>query len=328
MTIAAPLGYSDRVHEGPRSSKPPLRDAERPISLPPKLGGEDMTASVGTERARSLAPKPLLMVISGPSLGSQLELGEAVVDIGRHGSCGLVIASSSVSRRHARVEPAANGYLLRDLGSKNGTTVRGRRIIVHDLADGDVFEVGKAAIKYAALGNPEAGYYRKLVAISATDSLTGASNRRYFDEALSLHLVRTTTSKQPLSLILFDLDHFKNINDELGHTAGDEVLRQVTQTVRGQVRASDILARVGGEEFAVICIGADPGAAARLAERIRAAVASQQIRIADRLLSVTISLGVSTVKQRTGSVADLYKAADGALYESKRSGRNRVTISD
>jgi diguanylate cyclase (GGDEF)-like protein len=287
---------------------------------------EQTTALVLSERPRAGNRVPMVMIISGPNIGSQAELGSTPLDIGRHPSCGLVIASSSVSRRHASIEPVDGGHLIRDLDSKNGTLVNGTRVASQMLCDGDLVKVGKAVIKFAALGNLDATYYRKLAEISATDSLTGAANRRFFDDTLRLTAARAGAAGQALSLVLFDFDHFKRINDDIGHVAGDHVLREATRLVRQQIRGTDLLARVGGEEFAILCPGAHEGTAVELAEKIRCAVELSDIRFGGQRIVVTVSMGVAVLPPSTDpDAAALYGRADAALYASKRGGRNRVT---
>lgn len=157
---------------------------------------------------------------------------------------------------------------------------------------------------------------------SLTDALTGAANRRAFDARVRAEWDRLARDREPLSLILLDIDHFKHFNDAFGHLAGDEVLRQVVPAVQRVIRGTDLLARWGGEEFAVLMPRMDPTAALRTAERIRRAIADHPWNGQ----GVTASLGVATCVPRPDEdVHLLTAAADAALYRSKGAGRNRAT---
>lgn len=160
----------------------------------------------------------------------------------------------------------------------------------------------------------------------ALDPLLGIANRRHFDVRLEEELKRCLRNGQPLSLILFDLDHFKQVNDTYLHQAGDEVLKSVTRLMRKCLRSSDVLARYGGEEFGVICPETDQEGAISLAERMRESLECLEIRHRDIVLHMTASFGVATIEDARDvrGPDDLVDVADHHLFESKRSGRNQV----
>jgi diguanylate cyclase (GGDEF)-like protein len=160
--------------------------------------------------------------------------------------------------------------------------------------------------------------------IAQTDHLTGAATRRGFTLELDKEIARTRRSGRTSSLVLLDVDHFKMVNDTYGHPVGDEVLRKLTECILMILRKGDVLGRLGGEEFGILLPGTDIEAAFECAERIRQAVAEKPL-VQEPALHVTISLGVSAQSLMTTS-ADWMLAADGALYEAKRSGRNRTCI--
>lgn len=163
----------------------------------------------------------------------------------------------------------------------------------------------------------------RLLAWATTDALTGLVNRRAFEEVLTRETALVDRIDRPVSLILCDIDHFKGFNDTFGHPAGDEVLRQVASTIRGCCRTSDVAARIGGEELAVLLPGTETEGALTLAERIRSAIAEGPWH----LHPVTVSVGVATMGPKDGMVAPpLYEAADRALYQAKRDGRNQVVV--
>jgi len=164
--------------------------------------------------------------------------------------------------------------------------------------------------------------------LGMTDPLTGAYNRRYFDQRLLEETDRALRSGQPLACMMLDVDHFKQINDGFGHAAGDVVLREMTRHIKAQLRASDVMARYGGEEFAVLLTQTEIGAALAIAERIRQKVADARYAAAGgTTLAATLSIGVATLDRERhagSSGAGLVAEADAALYQAKNGGRNRV----
>ncbi len=157
-----------------------------------------------------------------------------------------------------------------------------------------------------------------------TDRLTGLTNRRGWDEDLARESARQRAQGWPLSVLVIDLDHFKKLNDSRGHAAGDTALAQVASVLRASARKTDMVARLGGEEFGVILPGCPTGEAARIAEELRRCVEqeAQQWEAA-----VTVSVGVASVPEHSVAGEGLVRAADEALYAAKRAGRNRVAVS-
>jgi diguanylate cyclase (GGDEF)-like protein len=162
--------------------------------------------------------------------------------------------------------------------------------------------------------------------MAEVDGLTGICNHRHFKMLLSREAERSRATSQPLALLMADVDHFKRVNDTHGHPAGDAVLRHVAATLARRLRRSDVLARYGGEEFAVLLPGTDAGAAAKLAEDLRAEVEREPARLPlpQTSLSITLSLGVAALPGDADNELRLLEAADRALYQAKREGRNRV----
>jgi diguanylate cyclase (GGDEF)-like protein len=162
----------------------------------------------------------------------------------------------------------------------------------------------------------------KLEELATHDALTGVFNRRKLDEVMQAEIERTKRYGSPLSLVILDADHFKRVNDRFGHEAGDQALVALAQELRAGIRAVDVLARWGGEEFIVLCPAIDLGEAAELAERLRAGAAALDLGPTGRL---TISLGVA--QYRVGeAMRELFGRADAALYRAKRRGRDRVEL--
>ena len=167
---------------------------------------------------------------------------------------------------------------------------------------------------------------RELDLEAATDPLTGAHNRRFFREMAQKEISRSKRTRRPLSLVLIDIDHFKQVNDNHGHLAGDRVLAEVSRLGRDIVRGSDTFARFGGEEFVLLLPGADKSAAASVAETLRAGISAHRFEHGGVQLRVTISAGVATLDYRDGDsdLDSLIEKADGALYQAKEGGRNAV----
>ncbi len=159
---------------------------------------------------------------------------------------------------------------------------------------------------------------------ATTDPLTGLHNRRYFEGALQKFLDQFNAAKATLGLLVFDLDHFKKVNDTHGHDAGDMVLREVALRLKAITRENDIVARIGGEEFAVITPYANMEQLLAVAERYRSMIGALNIPVGNVILKPTISIGVATNSSGVQHAADLFKAADQKLYQAKREGRNRV----
>ncbi|PYE90109.1 GGDEF domain-containing protein [Phyllobacterium leguminum] len=162
-----------------------------------------------------------------------------------------------------------------------------------------------------------------LAQAALTDGLTGMQNRRYFDEALKEYLVQFGRIDKPVGLMILDLDHFKSVNDTYGHDMGDAVLREVAHCLKDYTRYHDVVARLGGEEFAIVVSNMEKEYLAKLAERIRKAVSEIALTVDDVPIKVTTSIGVAEW-DRQESWQDFYRRADQLLYQAKNMGRNRV----
>jgi diguanylate cyclase (GGDEF)-like protein len=262
---------------------------------------------------------------TGPTMGSRHPLAEAAVTVGRGEDCAIQIHDHSVSRRHARIEHGPDGFYVHDLQSTNGTFVNDRPATDSVLHDGDYLRVGNCIFRFLTGGNVEAEYHEEIYRLTIIDGLTQVHNQRYLVEFLDRELSRSARHQRPLALILFDIDWFKTINDELGHLGGDFTLRELAGCVKKTVRREDLFARYGGEEFALVLVETTQEGAVEVAERIRESVARHPFRFEDKPFALTISLGVAhTPGDAALTATSLLRQADDKLYQAKRSGRNRV----
>ena len=278
----------------------------------------------GKQRTRAL-----LTIVGGSSTGRVYPMREDETTIGRGKEAHIRLDDAGTSRLHARVVFTADGnYLLEDLGSTNGTFLRGKRIEREKLSSGDRIHIGPHVVmSFAILDSTAVRLTHQLYESSVRDPLTRAHNRRYLVERLAGEVAYARRHKATLGLLLFDLDWFKQVNDTHGHLAGDEVLRQIAALVIRMIRAEDIFARFGGEEFVVIVRGIEYANVARFAERIRAAVERLEIHAENVVLRVTISVGFATFDElpdveRTPD--GLLRIADERLYRAKTGGRNQT----
>ncbi|HEY1375694.1 MAG TPA: GGDEF domain-containing protein [Gemmataceae bacterium] len=262
---------------------------------------------------------------SGPDMGRRYPLGGRVVTLGRGEGCDVRIPDQSVSRNHARIDCALEGYDLADLQSTNGTFVNDQPVGTHRLNDGDYVRVGNCIYRFLAGGNVEADYHEEIYRLTIMDALTETHNKRSLFQFLDHELARSERHQRPLALVMFDIDHFKALNDRLGHLAGDATLRELAAAVRTHVRKVDLFARYGGEEFALVLPETTHDGAMACAEQVRSLVANHPFQFEGEAYQVTVSLGVAaTVGEASLTPATFIAQADANLYKAKHAGRNRV----
>ena len=253
------------------------------------------------------------------------ELRPDLTVIGRAEDCDIVLPDASISRMHAEVVRTQEGYKIRDLGSTNGTIVNDSPILSTILRAGDFIRLGNHLLKFLVADDIETQYHETVFSMMTTDALTGTLNKRFLLEVLARDNAHCERSHSQLSFILFDIDHFKQINDRHGHLVGDDILRNLPRRVKDAIRKEDLFARYGGEEFAVALTQTDRSTATSFAERIRATVADSRFETSAGDLPVTISVGVSTLEEIQGAdITKLIQRADERLYEAKSRGRNQV----
>jgi len=263
---------------------------------------------------------------SGPNMGRRYPLAQSPLVVGRGEDCDLCIADNSISRKHVRFESTLDGFRLTDLGSKNGTFVNDRQLDApRNLQDGDNIRIGNLLFRFLTGGNIEADYHEEIFRLTLHDGLTQVHNRRALTEFLDRELARSQRHNRPLSVLMFDIDRFKAINDTRGHLCGDTVLRELAQKVAGTVRKEDLFARYGGEEFCMVLVETSLEEATDAGERLRAAIESLGVSFEGQAVPITVSVGVASATAATGfDSATLLRRADENLYRAKQTGRNRV----
>jgi diguanylate cyclase (GGDEF)-like protein len=263
---------------------------------------------------------------TGPSMGRRYPLGHKDVLVGRGDDADIRIQDNSVSRKHVKIEPTDAGYQVADLGSTNGTFVNDKQLDgPQTLHDGDYLRVGNCLYRYLTGGNIEAEYHEEIYRLTIQDGLTRIHNQRALAEFLDREVARSQRHKRPLSVLMFDIDKFKSINDTHGHLCGDFVLRELAECLRGSIRKEDLFARYGGEEFCMVLVETGLPEALGAAERVRAAIERHKFQFESTKIKLTISVGVSTTSGETVvTPADLLRIADERLYQAKRAGRNCV----
>src|ERR1700739_3024958 len=177
---------------------------------------------------------------AGPGMGLRYTLSDKPLVLGRGNDCEIRINDHSVSRRHARIQPGADGYYAVDLQSTHGTYVTAAPASMYRLKDGDYLRVGNCIYRFLMGGNVETEYHEEIYRLTIIDALTDIHNKRYLLEFLDREPSRSARYGRPLALVMFDLDRFKSINEDLGHLGGDFTLREVASCVKGNVRKEEL----------------------------------------------------------------------------------------
>jgi diguanylate cyclase (GGDEF)-like protein len=264
--------------------------------------------------------------MDGSDVGQVTSLNGTMLEVGRLAKNHLHLPLEGVSRLHARIVFQDGSYWIEDLGSANGTFVQGTKVTRHRLTDGDVVQFGpRVVFRYSITDTGEEKVLRQLYESSVKDALTGAFNREYFNERLKAEVAYARRHQADLSLVLFDIDHFKKVNDTHGHPAGDAVLQTVVGAVGKTLRAEDVLARYGGEEFGVVLRGVGLESARGVAERLRSIAEAAVTAHEGKSIRCTISAGCAALSCcENPSIEAIVAIADRRLYVAKRGGRNRV----
>jgi two-component system, cell cycle response regulator len=295
---------------------------------------DEITDVSQTVRDSQVAPdKPrrgAITMLRGHEPGRMFLLEDTAV-VGRDKNAEVHIDDKGLSRSHARITLRGTHYMIEDLDSRNGTYVDGDRVReAVELHDGArIIMSANVVFRFNLVDEIEERVTKQLFEASTRDGLTGLYNRRYLDERLAAEVSFAHRHKHLLGFLLFDIDHFKKVNDTHGHLVGDAVLQTVGGRLVGLVRAEDVVARYGGEELAVLVRGVSVEGLTVLAERLRRAVSELLVVFDGGAVRVTVSVGVATLQEcdehATGDL--LIALADERLYRAKSEGRNRVVSS-
>jgi two-component system cell cycle response regulator len=257
-------------------------------------------------------------------LGKRFVLDRSPLRVGRGADNHIVLEGDSVSRRHAHFERRTSAWYAVDDGSTNGTYLNEEQIAREALlSNGDRIKVGPSILKFLSGADAEAKYHEEIYRMTIVDGLTQIHNKRYLFEALEKELIRARRYERDLSVLMFDIDFFKRINDQYGHLAGDHVLRELARIVQDRIRRDEVFARYGGEEFVIVLPETSLAGAVALAENLRGRVGTHAFAFQGEQIPATISIGCALL-QDDKAATDLIQRADEKLYQAKRSGRNRV----
>ena len=281
--------------------------------------------------------RPALVFLRGELLAVPIPLDRAEVTMGRALDADIRINDSRASRLHARItteQTAATGethYRLTDLNSTNGTILNGKRIDQAFLQDGDKFEVGDQLIRFEMLDEIDREFQQQIHRLLVHDELTGLLTSKSFFSELRREAARAEAESMPFCVLMMDIDYFKEVNDTYGHLVGSETLEEIGAVIKQSLRAGDVGARFGGEEFAAFLLDADYTQGLIAAERVRSAIEKHEFSAVrrgstegPRTHRITISLGVASFPEDGRDPIQLVELADSALYRAKRSGRNCV----
>lgn len=282
--------------------------------------------------------RPVLVFLSGELLAVQIPLERDEVILGRALEADVRVNDARASRLHARItterdpETGFARYRITDLGSTNGTVVNGQLVTNAILQDGDKIVVGEHLLRFDMLDEIDREFQRQIHRLLVHDELTGLLTGKSFFSELRREAARAQSESRPFCVLMMDLDHFKNVNDTYGHLVGNQTLEEIGGIIIRALRAGDVAARFGGEEFAAFLLDAQYSQGVVAAERVRLAVEEHlfaanrrgSAELEDRSLRITISIGVAAYPDDAQDSIQLVELADTALYRAKRGGRNRV----
>lgn len=286
----------------------------------------DIKSALASAEKEAEQKPAALLVVGGELNGTIFDLKEDITICGRSPDSQITLDFNGISRQHFKLTATAEGFALEDAGSKNGTFLNNKKIEgATIIKKGDIIKLGSIALKYLPKGDPERLTYDKLNLEANTDKHTGCYNKTYFNDKIELEVKKCMVTGNPLSLIIFDLDHFKKLNDNYGHDAGDFVLKDAAALIRKTgVRENDIFARYGGEEFVILLPKTNLKQSFEIAERLRKLLETHKFVYENQILPVTASIGVADYRQGVKTGTDLFKRADEAVYKAKQGGRNQV----
>jgi two-component system cell cycle response regulator len=299
-------------------------------------GKTKLRQTVGDEKTNQSERRPALVSLRGELMAVPIPLERDEVIIGRALEADVRLNDSRASRLHARIttdigETRETCYRITDLGSTNGTTVNGESITEAVLNDGDKIIIGDHLFRFDMLDEIDREFQQQIHRLLAHDELTGLLTSKSFFSELRRESARAEDESRPFCVLMMDLDHFKEVNDTYGHLVGSTTLEETGSVIKQALRAGDVAARFGGEEFAAFLLDATYGQGLVAAERVRMALEKHEFPASRKdspesqaTHRITISIGVAAFPDDATDPIQLVELADSALYRAKRSGRNRV----
>ena len=279
------------------------------------------------DQSKGIEKKAFLNVIrSDADLGVHVFVDSPTV-LGRDPNCAVPLHDFGVSRKHASITPLKNGtYLLRDLGSTNGTRVNGGPVLAPKvLTGGEKIFVGDTVLRFAIADEVEIDFHSEIATLVSTDPLTGLPSKRVFDQAFEFSLQSAKKANSPLAMLMMDMDGVKRINDTHGHLFGAHVIGETGRIISRMVGSKGQACRFGGDEFSAFLYNHNLEDAAKVAEAIRVAVETAGMEKDGIALQPTLSIGIACYPA-IDQTLDLLMSADKALYLAKAKGKNQVAL--
>ncbi len=300
---------------------------------------EDTTIANVSPRPADGKRHPALVFLRGDLIAAPIPLEREQVTLGRALEADVRVNDARASRIHARITIERNAqtgerrFRVADLGSTNGTLLNGRPVVEAFLEDGDKLTIGEHLLRFDLLDDIDREFQTHIHRLLAHDELTGLLTSKSFFSELKREAARAEAEGRPFCVLMMDLDHFKSVNDSHGHLVGSQTLEDVGAIITRSMRAGDVAARFGGEEFAAFLLDADCAQGLVAAERVRSSVEEHRFNSARRgstadtggTFRVTISVGVAAYPDDARDPIQLIELADTALYRAKNTGRNRVS---
>ena len=279
--------------------------------------------------------RPTIVFLTGDMLAVPIPLEREQVILGRALEADVRINDKKAARKHAKISTVSDKnnsvpkYILTNLDSKNGTLVNSQPVEEANLQNGDKIQIGEHILRFDLLDDIDREYQKQIRRLLSHDDLTGLLSSRSFFSELRREASVAKEKKHPFCVLMMDVDYFKQVNDTYGHLTGSKTLEEIGAVITNTLRAGDVAARFGGEEFAAFLLDAELAQGIVAAERIRSDIEKQKFSIIKRGKAVaghqlTISVGVASFPNDSSDPIELVEMADSALYRAKRMGRNMI----
>jgi len=288
---------------------------------------KDETVVTQIRDLEGIGPKfPALSFMGGPSMGQLHLLKEGEFVVGRSKEVSIAVHDDGISRHHFKIVVKNSQAVIEDLGSTNGTYVNGFKVHQQLLHDKDTIQISSQTIMtFSYVSDLEAQKQSQIYKMANFDAVTQARTKAYFLDQIDQEFSHAKRKGEPLSLLIFDLDFFKHVNDTYGHPAGDFTLKKIAEIAQNTIRNEDLFARYGGEEFVILMRDTSEEDAVSLGDRLRQNIEKFAFEFEGKRLKVTISAGVASLKNGNfDNFNVMIKVADEYLYFAKQNGRNKV----